>query len=134
MSVLVDTCVWSQALRKRQLQPDQWTAALTRLIQEGRASIIGPIRQEILSGIREHAHYVRLRDALKSFPDRVLESADYEWAAEMFNICRRKGIQGSHTDFLICAHAERHKLTILTMDKDFDAFCAVLPIRLARID
>lgn len=100
MSVLVDTCVWSQALRRRNPKQNPWTAALTRLIQEGRVSIIGPIRQEILSGVREPTQYNRLRDVLRSFPDRTLQRLDYEQAAEMFNLCRRNGIQGSNTDFL----------------------------------
>ena len=133
MSVLVDTCVWSQALRRRKPKPDRWAATLAGLIKEGRASIIGPIRQEILSGIREPTHYLKLRDTLRNFPDQALRSADYERAAEMLNLCRRKGIQGSNTDFLICAYAEHHELKILTMDKDFDAFAAVFPIRLAQI-
>ena len=134
MSVLVDTCVWSQVLRRRKSKPDQWTKTLTRLIQEGRASIIGPIRQEILSGIREHAQFVRLRDTLRNFPDCILRRTDYERAAEILNICRRKGIQGSNTDFLICAYSERHEMPILTMDKDFNAFSAVVPIRVVQID
>ena len=28
---------------------------------------------------------------------------DYELGAELHNTCRRKGVQGSSTDFLICA-------------------------------
>jgi len=130
VSVLVDTCVWSQALRRRRSEPDRWTIALTGLIKDGRVSIIGPIRQEVLSGIREPAHYLRLRETLRNFPDQLLSSSDYERAAEMFNLCRRNGIQGSNTDFLICAHAERHGMPILTMDKDFDAFSTVFPVRL----
>ena len=85
---------------------------VSRLIQEGRASIIGPIRQEILSGIRERAQCVRLRDTLRNFPDCILRRTDYERAAEILNVCRRKGIQGSNTDFLICAYSERHEMPI----------------------
>jgi len=130
VTVLVDTCVWSQALRRRNPTPNQWTRSLAELVSEGRAAIIGPIRQEILSGIRESAQFQRLRDTLRHFPDPELLSSDYERAAEMLNLCRRSGIQGSNTDFLICAYAERHDLLILTMDKDFDAFATVFPIRL----
>jgi predicted nucleic acid-binding protein len=39
------------------------------------------------------------------FPDYVIQTSDYEFAAECSNECRRNGIQGSHTDFLICAVA-----------------------------
>jgi len=130
MTVLVDTCVWSQALRRRNSTPNQWTHSLAELISEGRATIIGPIRQEILSGIREPAQFQRLRDTLRHFPDPELLSNNYERAAEMLNLCRRSGIQGSNTDFIICAYAEHHDLQILTMDKDFGAFATMFPIRL----
>jgi len=132
--VLVDTCVWSLALRRRESSPSPSPDVLARLIRDGRASLIGPIRQEILSGIREPAQFVRLRDKLRTFPDRTLDTSDYERAAAMLNLCRRNGIQGSNTDFLICAHAERHDLPILTVDKDFEAFSGLLPITLLEID
>jgi hypothetical protein len=37
----------------------------------------------------------------------------------MFNMCQRRGIQGSNTDFLICAVAEMYELSIFTIDQDF---------------
>jgi predicted nucleic acid-binding protein len=46
----------------------------------------------------------------------------------MFNLCRAKGIQGSNTDFLICAVAVRHDFTIFTTDGDFRLFAKCLPI------
>jgi predicted nucleic acid-binding protein len=60
----------------------------------------------------------------------VLESADFERAAEHFKTCRAQGVQGSNTDFLICAAAERRNLPILTTDADFTRFAAILPIML----
>jgi len=135
MTVLVDTCVWSLALRRRSgMGDDPWVARLMRLIQHGEAAIMGPIRQELLSGIREQGQFDRLRNSLQPFADLPLESADYERAAEMFNQCRRVGIQGSNTDFLICACAERNELTILTTDKDFAGFQTVFPIKLVGVD
>ncbi|MGG6264696.1 hypothetical protein ACQ4M3_14865 [Leptolyngbya sp. AN03gr2] len=55
---------------------------------------------------------------------------DYETAAEFFNLCRRNGVQGSNTDFLICAVAYRRNDSIFTTDQDFTAFQAYLPILL----
>ena len=50
MRVLVDTCVWSKVLRRK--TPDQNLAALIEdLIRDGRIVLIGPIRQELLSGV-----------------------------------------------------------------------------------
>ena len=100
------------------------------LVDEGRVAIIGPIRQELLSGLRTTDAFERLREHLRGFEDETVETADYERAAEHFNTCRRQGVQGSNTDFLICAIAERRKLPILTTDTDFDRFAAVLPISL----
>lgn len=92
--------------------------------------MIGPVRQEILSGIRERPHFDRLREHLRAFPDTEITSTDYEEAATLFNRCREKGIQGSNTDFLMCAVAARLQLSIFTTDADFRHFARVLPITL----
>jgi predicted nucleic acid-binding protein len=103
---------------------------LRRLVAHGRAAIVGPVRQELLSGIRDRAVFARLRDHLRAFPDEPITTADHERAAECFNLCRTKGIQGSNADFLLCAVAERHRFPILTTDDDFVKFARVLPLRL----
>ncbi|HWN44636.1 MAG TPA: PIN domain-containing protein [Thermoanaerobaculia bacterium] len=132
MSVLVDTSVWSLALRRRNPAGEGVVRELQELIREGRVHLIGPIRQEVLSGIREAAQFQTLRDRLRSFPDLPVETVDHERAAEHFNLCRHKGVQGSNTDFLLCAVAERHNLAILTTDGDFESFSRHLPISLHR--
>ena len=101
---------------------------LASLIADGRVAMIGAIRQELLSGIKEHAHFERLRDHLRAFSDIEIRSNDYEEAASFFNRCRAKGIQGSNTDFLICAVAARCEFPIFTTDADFAHFAEVLPI------
>lgn len=129
MKVLVDTSVWSVVLRRRSDKGNEpITAALAALVEDGRVAIIGPIRQELLSGIKERAQFDRLREHLRAFPDTQVTTDDYEDAAEFFNRCREKGIQGSNTDFLICAVAVRNNFTIFTTDEDFDHFGAILPI------
>ncbi len=130
MKVLVDTSVWSLALRRRVRAHAPAVEELRRLIDEGRVAMIGPIRQELLSGIRTMEWFERLRDHLQPFQDERLETADFERAAEHFNTCRARGVQGSNTDFLICALAERRNLPILTTDADFSRFAAILPITL----
>jgi predicted nucleic acid-binding protein len=128
MKVLVDTSVWSLALRRRRGSEDPHVVEFRSLISEGRVAIIGPIRQELLSGIRTSDAFSTLRDHLAAFPDEPLDRADFERAAEFYNTCRAKGIQGSNTDFLICACAERRQLPILTTDTDFTTFKRVLPV------
>ena len=130
MKVLVDTSVWSLALRRSARTETLPVQELRSLIDEGRVAVIGPIRQELLSGVRTPESFRRVRDHLRAFGDEPLTSDDYERAAEHFNTCRAAGIQGSNTDFLICAAAERRHMPILTTDRDFVRYAALLPIAL----
>jgi predicted nucleic acid-binding protein len=134
MIVLVDTPVWSLALRRKpeNLSPRErrFTASLAELIREGRVQLLGPVRQELLSGIREEAQFQKLRHYLRAFPEHPLEAEDYEEAARMSNRCRAHGIAGSAIDLLICAAAHRRGWVILTTDHDFQSYASVLPLRL----
>lgn len=129
MKVLVDTCVWSKALRYKASDKDI-TKKINEIIINGVLVIIGPIRQEILSGIAEAAQFNKLRDRLAPFEDVPLKSEHFLKAAEFCNICRKKGIQGSSIDFLICAVASLEKFIIFTTDKDFERYAEYLPIKL----
>ena len=92
---------------------------LINLIRNGRVTMIGPIRQEILSGISDLTTYMVLRQRLETFSDFEITTKDYETAAEYFNLCRKHGIQGSHIDYLICSVAVNNNFSILSLDKDF---------------
>jgi predicted nucleic acid-binding protein len=122
MKVIVDTCIWSAAFRRPKPKESPETSALKELIADGRVQMIGAIRQELLSGIKSEAHFELLRSALRAFPDLTHSIEDYELAAQYYTICRLNGVQGSNTDFLICAAANRHGMTIFTNDKDFHYF------------
>lgn len=130
MNVLVDTSVWSLALRRAKRVDAPSTRELAELIGEGRVVLLGAVRQELLSGIKTQAQFELLREHLRSFPDVELETADYEEAASAFNECRAKGIQGSNTDFLLCAVALRRDLAVYTMDRDFHEFAKLIDITL----
>jgi predicted nucleic acid-binding protein len=130
MNVLVDTSVWSLSLRRAKRVDDTASKELAELIREGRVVMMGPIRQEILSGIKVRSQFELLRDHLGAFPDLPLESADYEDAAEAFNRCRERGIQGSNTNFLICSAALRRELAVYTTDNDFFRYGKVLELKL----
>jgi predicted nucleic acid-binding protein len=124
MKVLVDTSVWSLALRRPKnatLSPEQQNVvtALADLMQDGRAVMMGAIRQELLSGIKTQAGFEALKGSLTAFEDVPLTMQDYEKAAEVFNTCRTNGVQGSNTDFLICAVSINHQLPIFSVDNDF---------------
>lgn len=128
MRVLVDTSVWSTALRRAKKIESDVIREFRSLIVEHRVDIVGPIRQEVLSGLREDAQFEKLEKHLAAFPDLPLASEDYITAAKFFNLCRAKGVQGSNTDFLICAVAVRRQLAIYATDKDFSLFAKHLPI------
>ena len=130
MKILVDTCVWSLALRHNQTTKRALVEELTELVAELRVQLIGPIRQELLSGVKTKKQFSSLKKYLAAFHDLPLDSADFELAAEFFNLARSKGIQGSNTDYLICAVAHRHQLPIFTTDQDFERYSSVVPIRL----
>ncbi|MBN1608912.1 MAG: PIN domain-containing protein [Polyangiaceae bacterium] len=130
MNVLVDTSVWSLALRRAKRVDSTVSGELAELISEGRVVMLGAVRQEVLSGMKVKAQFDQLREHLRSFPDLELETADYEAAASAFNRCRERGVQGSNTDFLICAAAMRRKLAVYTTDGDFRPFAKILEVEL----
>lgn len=130
MRVLVDTSVWSAALRRGRNATSAQADELRNLIADHRVEVIGPIRQELLSGIRETPQFKKLEKHLAAFPDIPLTTDDHVAAAKFFNICKSKGVQGSNTDFLICAVAVRCGMSIFTTDKDFLLFVKHLPIEL----
>lgn len=134
MNVLIDTSVWSLALRRK---PDDLSSAeralvteLTELIGDGRARIIGLVRQELLSGIKAPGQFEKLRAALTPFPDELVDTSDYEAAAKASNECRAKGVVVSVVDILICAIALSRGWRIFTTDPDFRSYARVLPIKL----
>lgn len=132
--MLVDTSVWSLALRRPpnrlNRSESRLVARLRDLIDEHRVLMIGAIRQELLSGVRHDKQFVRLRERLRAFPDQPLAEVDYESAAEMSNRCRAAGIASAAIDVLICAASVRLEAAILTTDPDFARYAAVLPITL----
>jgi predicted nucleic acid-binding protein len=130
MKIIVDTCIWSMALRRNNVKKNPYIEELIHLIDEVRVQLIGPIRQELLSGIKLKQQFDILKHHLKAFEDVELETQDYELAAEYFNKARKKGIQGSNTDYLICAVSSRRKMPILTTDKDFINFQSVFSVSL----
>lgn len=132
MNVLVDTSVWSLALRRKTESlsaAEKFTVAeLSELVREGRARLIGLVRQELLSGIKKTEQYEKLRLHLRSFPDEPIDTPDYEEAANAGNRCRGKGIIVSIVDILICAVAIKREWAIFTTDPDFTNYVKVLPV------
>jgi len=137
MKVIVDTSVWSLILRKKSKRLTQRENNVKSIFQEyledSRVQLIGPIRQELLSGLSEINTYKKLREHLIAFDDLEIMTEDYETAANFYNICMKEGVQGSHIDFLICAIGNNHNLPIFTLDKDFLNYSEYIDINLIKI-
>jgi predicted nucleic acid-binding protein len=137
MSVLIDTPVWSLALRRKTTQLNreerQRVEEWKTLVSDGRAKLAGIIRQEVLSGIRDARDFERLRERLAAFDDVPADTTDHERAASYFNACRAKGVTPTSFDVLICALAARHGLAIFTTDTDFSRYAKIVPIRLHAV-
>jgi hypothetical protein len=134
MSVLVDTSIWSLGLRRRPAvlssRERELVARWAALLRENRAAIIGPIRQEILAGIRDPNQFLALRQRLEAIPNTPILDEDYVQAALFYSRCRARGVTGSSIDLLICAVSARLELPVFTCDEAFGHYARHLPIAL----
>jgi predicted nucleic acid-binding protein len=131
VKILADSCAWSLFMRRRKgtvMSGDEQLllASLIEAIKDGRVAIIGPIRQEVLSGIKDLAQFEKLRFALEAFPDEPLTTLHYEEAARLYNFCRSRGLECGSTDILICAVGVRMQWTILTCNTGLERCIGVL--------
>jgi hypothetical protein len=121
VKLLVDTCVWSLALRRKNapsLSPDEQRlkTQLVQAIQDGRVAMLGLLRQELLSGIKETAQFDRVKAALGPYLDEPINTADHEYAARVYNECRNLGVEPGTVDVLICAVAVGRGWEVLSSD------------------
>jgi hypothetical protein len=129
--IIVDSDVWSEALRKREDSPESWHVEKLRdLIINDEVQMLGPIRQEALSGIRGAKKFDKIRNKLRAYPDGHFNEEIHEQAAKFYNLCRSKGVQGSHIDFMICAYSVTKKMKILSKDQDFKRYAKYIPIEI----
>lgn len=78
--VLVDTSVWSLALRKKERTEEvqKIVSYLSKLIGNLAVVLIGPIRQEILSEISNKETFEMLKEKLSIFEDHMIQTHDVE--------------------------------------------------------
>jgi len=132
VKVVVDTCVWSRFLRRNRSLAEPVVAEFARLVRADAIQMLGPIRQELLSGAYPSERFEQLRKYLRFYPNLRLHEEDDELAASYYNRLRQRGVQGTGTDSLICAAAVLRDLKIFTTDTDFAAYATHLPIKLHR--
>lgn len=134
MSALIDTTIWSLAFRRESrllnARQQELVADWHSLVVSGGAFLIGPIQQEILSGIRSETVFNDLARWLGYFDLLDVLPQDYDQAARGFNSLRAAGITATPTDMLICAVAIRCDMPVMTADSDFPRFARHLPVQL----
>lgn len=117
----MDTSVWSLALRRNQ---DIEGPEINRLRDAlGGGEVIyttGVVLQELLQGIRSPSQRKRIVDHFTSLPMLVPTRNDHLGAAELYDECRRRGIQVGTIDALLARLCISHDLVMLSTDRDFD--------------
>ena len=131
MKVLVDTPVWSAALRRHARDSEPAAVLhLRKLIDRGSVVLSGLVLQEVLQGFRNDAHFRKARLALEAFPLLLLDRAHYVAAAELRRRCAAAGVAASTVDCQIAASAIRHRCALLTTDADLTRIAEHSPLKL----
>ena len=122
MNLLVDTSVWSLALRRSPSSRAPEVGLLETCLERGDLVVTtGLILQELLQGFRGPVDKERIIKNFSLLPVITPEVEDHVEAAELRNRCRRKGVQVGTIDALIAHLCIRHELSLLTTDRDFHA-------------
>jgi len=117
---IIDTSVWSEALRRKKNTVNSSETAVRKIIENDDEIVIpGIIIQEILTGISNEKLFREIKDILDDFAYLDITKKDYIYASELSNECRSKGITAGSIDFLIASAAIRNELELVTFDKDF---------------
>ncbi|MGI8757049.1 MAG: type II toxin-antitoxin system VapC family toxin [Acidimicrobiales bacterium] len=117
--ILADTSAWIEYLRATE-SPTH--LALRRELRLGSVATTEPVLMEVLLGGRSPAHVEELEALLARSTPTPIESEDFRAAARLYRQCRTHGVTiRSSVDCLIGAVSIRTGLTVLHLDKDFDA-------------
>ena len=120
MSLFVDTSVWSLAFRRDDLPATKPVRDLARALETGETILTtGLVLQELLQGLSGPKDRALIVDRFAALPLLIPDRRDHIDAAELRNHCRRRGIQIGTIDALLAQLCIRHRLTMITTDKDF---------------
>ena len=120
MSLLVDTSVWSLALRRDGAKTQPEVAALRTALQGAdQVFTTGFVLQELLQGFLGPKARDQLVERLAALAFLQPDRDDHIEAAEVRNVCRRSGVQIGTIDALLIQLSRRHDLVLLSTDKDF---------------
>jgi hypothetical protein len=126
MNLLVDTSVWSLALR-RDATPDLPEVAALRSALDASQVVVttGLILQEVLQGFAGPKARDQILERFRNLALLTPDRADHVEAADLRNACRRRGVQVGTIDALLTRLCQRYELTLLTTDRDFERIAAV---------
>ena len=131
MTLLVDTSVWSLALRRDAPSAAAEVAALRRALGGGDPVLTtGLILQELLQGFIGPRSRKEIIDRFSALPLVAPDRQDHIDAADLRNKCRRAGLQIGTIDALLAQLCLRHDLDLLTTDADFTRVASIYPLRL----
>jgi predicted nucleic acid-binding protein len=127
--LLVDTSVWSLAFRRDRPPDDPRVAHLHHELTTGGGVVsTGVILQELLQGVRGPKQRDLLVERFRAIAFVDPERDDHIRAADLRNLCRRRGVQLGTIDALLVALCLRHDLRMLTADADFRHAAEVVPL------
>ena len=131
MSLLVDTSVWSLALRRDQDADAPQVRALREALAGADIVVTtGLILQELLQGFVGPRAGKDIIERFTALPTLSPDRRDHIDAALLRNQCRRAGVQLGTIDALLAQLCIRHRLTLLTTDQDFVHAASHCPLRL----
>ena len=130
MNILVDTSVWSLALRRDHVAGPHAEFLNQALNTDENIFTTGLILQELLQGFAGPANRNAILGAFDALPLIVPVREDHVAAAKLRNECRRKGVQTGTIDALIASLCISRKLMLLSADADFEHIARVQPLLL----
>lgn len=120
MMLLVDTSVWSLALRRDVVAAQPEVLYLQQALLGSQAVVTtGFVLQELLQGFSGPKARPQIIDRFSSLPLVQPDRQDHVDAASLRTTCRRGGVQIGTIDALLAQLCIRHHLTLLTTDQDF---------------
>ncbi|UYN83485.1 MAG: PIN domain-containing protein [Microcella sp.] len=119
MTVLVDTSVWSLALRRDVPLNSPAVTELTKVVKSELVVTTGLIIQELLQGFLPERTQAEIRRRFSLLAAVQPTLADHVAAAELRNTCRSAGVQLGTIDALIAQLCITHDLELLSADRDF---------------
>ena len=120
MTVLVDTSVWSLALRRDAPPNSPEAVQLTKALESELVVTTGLIMQELLQGFLPERTQAEIRRRFSALPAVQPTRDDHVAAADLRNTCRRAGVQLGTIDALIAQLCITYDLELLSADRDFE--------------